>query len=49
MLRSERAYSRSRYLSGGFSEQDLYNAGARRVYADAAELYQSLDDLAVLP
>jgi HAD superfamily hydrolase (TIGR01549 family) len=36
-------------LSGGFSEQDLYNAGARRVYADAAELYQSLEDLAVLP
>jgi HAD superfamily hydrolase (TIGR01509 family) len=36
-------------LSGGFSEQELYNAGARRVYADAAELYQSLDDLAVLP
>jgi len=36
-------------LSGGFSEQDLYNAGARRVYADAAELHQSLDELAVLP
>jgi HAD superfamily hydrolase (TIGR01509 family) len=36
-------------LSGGFGEQDLYNAGARRVYADAAELHQSLDDLAVLP
>jgi HAD superfamily hydrolase (TIGR01549 family) len=36
-------------LTGGFSEQDLYNAGARRVYADAAELHQSLDELAVLP
>jgi len=36
-------------LSGGFSEQDLYNAGARRVYADAAELHRSLDELAVLP
>jgi HAD superfamily hydrolase (TIGR01549 family) len=35
-------------LTGGFSEQDLYNAGARRVYADAAELHQSLDELAVL-
>ena len=36
-------------LSGGFSEQELYNAGARRVYTDAAELHQSLDELAVLP
>lgn len=36
-------------LSGGFSKQELYNAGARRVYADAAELHQSLDELAVLP
>ena len=36
-------------LSGGVSEQDLYNAGARRVYADPAELHQSLDELAVLP
>lgn len=36
-------------LSGGFSEQELYNAGARRVYADAAELHESLDELAVLP
>lgn len=36
-------------LSGGFSEQELYNAGARRVYADPEELHQSLDELAVLP
>ncbi len=36
-------------LSGGFSEQELYNAGAKRVYADPAELHQSLDELAVLP
>jgi HAD superfamily hydrolase (TIGR01509 family) len=36
-------------LSGGFSEQELYNAGARRVYADAAELHQCLEELAVVP
>jgi phosphoglycolate phosphatase-like HAD superfamily hydrolase len=37
-------------LSGGSSgEQDLYNAGAKRVYTDPAELHQSLDELAVLP
>ena len=35
-------------LSGGFSAQELYNAGARRVYADAGELHQCLDELAVL-
>jgi HAD superfamily hydrolase (TIGR01509 family) len=35
--------------SGGFAEQDLYNAGANRVYADAAALHQSLDELAVIP
>jgi HAD superfamily hydrolase (TIGR01549 family) len=35
-------------LSGGSSEQDLYNAGAKRVYRDAAELQQFLDELAVL-
>ena len=35
--------------SGGFSEQELYNAGARRVYLDTAELRQSLDELAVFP
>jgi phosphoglycolate phosphatase-like HAD superfamily hydrolase len=35
--------------SGGFSEQELYNAGARRVYLDTAELHQSLDELAVFP
>lgn len=36
-------------LSGGSSEQDLYNAGAKRVYTDPAELHRSLDELAVLP
>lgn len=36
-------------LSGGFSHQELYNAGARRVYADTADLHKSLDELAVLP
>jgi HAD superfamily hydrolase (TIGR01509 family) len=35
-------------LSGGFSVQDLYNAGAKRVYTDAAELHRCLDELAVL-
>jgi hypothetical protein len=35
-------------IRGGFSEQDLYNAGARRVYADAAELHRSLDELGVM-
>jgi HAD superfamily hydrolase (TIGR01549 family) len=31
--------------SGGCAEQDLYNAGAMRVYADAAELLANIDEL----
>jgi HAD superfamily hydrolase (TIGR01549 family) len=32
-------------LSGGSGEQELYNAGAMRVYADAKALHQGLDEL----
>jgi HAD superfamily hydrolase (TIGR01509 family) len=32
-------------LSGGSGEQELYDAGAMRVYADPAELLNSIDDL----
>jgi HAD superfamily hydrolase (TIGR01509 family) len=36
-------------LSGGYGEDELSRAGAFRVYRDAAELRQSLDELGVLP
>ena len=36
-------------LSGGYGEDELSRAGAFRVYRDAAELHQSLDELGVLP
>lgn len=36
-------------LSGGYGEQELSRAGAFRVYRDALELHQSLDELGVLP
>ncbi len=36
-------------LSGGYGEDELSRAGAFRVYRDTAELYQSLDELGVLP
>jgi len=36
-------------LSGGYGEDELSRAGAFRVYRDASELYQSLDELGVLP
>jgi HAD superfamily hydrolase (TIGR01509 family) len=36
-------------LSGGYGEDELVNAGAFRVYRDAAELDASLDELGVLP
>ena len=32
-------------LTGGFGEQELYNAGAMRVYRDAAELLSGIDEL----
>lgn len=32
-------------LSGGFGEQDLYNAGAMRVYQDAKALHAGIDEL----
>ena len=32
-------------LSGGFGEQELYNAGAMRVYRDAQTLLQAIDEL----
>jgi HAD superfamily hydrolase (TIGR01509 family) len=32
-------------LSGGFGEQELYNAGAMRVYRDAEALHQAMDEL----
>ena len=34
-------------LTGGFGEQELSNAGAMRVYRDAAELLQSIDELGI--
>ncbi len=36
-------------LSGGYGEDELNRAGAYRVYNDAAELDDSLDELGVLP
>jgi HAD superfamily hydrolase (TIGR01509 family) len=36
-------------LSGGYGEDELDRAGAFRVYRDAAELHESLDELGVLP
>jgi HAD superfamily hydrolase (TIGR01549 family) len=32
-------------LSGGFGEQELYNAGAMRVYRDARALHDAVDEL----
>jgi len=32
-------------LSGGFGEQELYNAGAMRVYQDTRALHQAMDEL----
>jgi HAD superfamily hydrolase (TIGR01549 family) len=32
-------------LSGGFGEQELYNAGAMRVYRDTAALHEGMDEL----
>jgi HAD superfamily hydrolase (TIGR01549 family) len=32
-------------LSGGFGEQELYNAGAMRVYKDARALHEGIDEL----
>jgi HAD superfamily hydrolase (TIGR01549 family) len=34
-------------LSGGFGEQELYNAGAMRVYRDAQALNEGIDELGV--
>lgn len=36
-------------LSGGYGEDELIQTGAFRVYRDAAELLNSLDELGVLP
>jgi len=36
-------------LSGGYGEDELNQAGAFRVYRDAAELRDSLDELGVVP
>jgi HAD superfamily hydrolase (TIGR01509 family) len=36
-------------LSGGYGDDELTRAGAYRVYRDAAELNDSLDELGVLP
>jgi len=32
-------------VSGGFGEQELYNAGAMRVYRDTAPLHEAMDEL----
>jgi HAD superfamily hydrolase (TIGR01509 family) len=36
-------------LSGGYGEEELYRAGALRVFRDAADLHKYLDELGVLP
>jgi HAD superfamily hydrolase (TIGR01509 family) len=36
-------------LSGGYGEDELYRAGAFRVFRDAADLHKYLDELGVLP
>ena len=36
-------------LSGGYGEDELIRAGAFRVFRDAAELHNYLDELGVLP
>jgi HAD superfamily hydrolase (TIGR01509 family) len=36
-------------LSGGYGAEELVRAGAFRVYRDTRELYESLDELGVLP
>jgi hypothetical protein len=35
-------------LTGGYGEDELRSAGAFRVYRDAAELLESLDELGIL-
>jgi HAD superfamily hydrolase (TIGR01509 family) len=35
-------------LTGGYGEDELYRAGAYRVYRDPAELHQALDELGLL-
>jgi HAD superfamily hydrolase (TIGR01509 family) len=35
-------------LTGGYGEEELYHAGAFRVYRDIADLLRSLDDLGIL-
>ena len=36
-------------LTGGYGEEELYRAGAFRVYRDTAELHLALDELGLLP
>jgi HAD superfamily hydrolase (TIGR01509 family) len=36
-------------LSGGYGEDELFRSGAFRVYRDTSELFESLDELGVLP
>jgi phosphoglycolate phosphatase-like HAD superfamily hydrolase len=36
-------------LSGGYGEDELVRAGAFRVFRDAADLHNYLDELGVLP
>ena len=35
-------------LTGGYSEEELFHAGAFRVYRDVAELLQNLDELGIV-
>jgi hypothetical protein len=35
-------------LTGGYGEEELYHAGAFRVYRDIADLLQHLDELGIL-
>ncbi len=36
-------------LSGGYGEDELFRAGAFRVFRDAADPHKYLDELGVLP
>jgi len=35
-------------LTGGYGEEELYHAGAFRVYRNIADLLQNLDELGIL-
>jgi len=36
-------------LTGGYGEEELYHAGAFRMYRNIADMLQNLDELGILP